>query len=125
MIATATERLDPTQAQALDATLAGVRAKAERGESFPEADREFHRTLFQKVDNAVLLGLIDVFWLAARKASQHKNMADPRPMSTYRDHVAIVEAVKARQVDGARAALDRHYAGIKERIESGAQTHAR
>ena len=125
MIATAIERLDEVQARALDATLAGMRSKAERGESFPAEDREFHRTLFQKVDNAVLLGLIDVFWLAARKASQHKNLADPRPMSTYRDHVAIAEAVKAGRVDGAREALDRHYAGINERIESTVTARAR
>ncbi len=124
MIATAIERLDAEQALALDETLEGMRSKAAQGESFPEEDRQFHRTLFQKVDNTILLGLIDVFWLAASKASQHQNLADPQPMSTYRDHVAIVEAVKARRVDGARVALDRHYAGINERIENRVKPEA-
>lgn len=124
MIATAIERLDDEQARAIDETLDGMRARAERGEGFPDEDRQFHATLFHKVDNTILLGLIDVFWLAASKASQHQNLADPQPMSTYRDHVAIAEAVKARRVDGASEALDRHYAGINERIDSSNKPQA-
>lgn len=113
----AVERLDAAQAGALDEILDGMRRKAERGESFPEEDRRFHRTLFASVDNRLLLDLVDVFWLAASKVSRHHNLADPKPMNTYRDHVAIVEAVKAGEVERAREALDRHYAGIAERID--------
>ena len=64
----------------------------------------------------MLLKLIDVFWLAIQKASLQHNLADPKPIQTYRDHVAIVEALKARDVVQAMGALDCHYDGISARL---------
>jgi DNA-binding FadR family transcriptional regulator len=72
-------------------------------------DREFHQRLFKNVGNQVLLKLLDIFWIVFRKVAQHADVMDTKPMSTYRDHVAIVDAIKAKDEVAARAALERHY----------------
>jgi DNA-binding FadR family transcriptional regulator len=61
------------------------------------------------VGNQVLLKLLDIFWIVFRKVAQQADVMDNRPMSTLQDHVAIVEAIKRRDEEAARAALARHY----------------
>jgi DNA-binding FadR family transcriptional regulator len=92
-----------------DDLLARMYVFAQQGVPCLREDREFHQRLFINVGNQVLLKLLDIFWIVFRKAAQHADVIDVRPMSTYNDHVAIVEAIKARDVDAARAALERHY----------------
>ncbi len=93
----------------LDDLLARMRVFAEKSQPCLAEDREFHQYLFKNVGNQVLLKLLDIFWIVFRKALQHAEVVDVKPMSTFLDHVAIVEAVKAKDVAAARAALERHY----------------
>ena len=86
-----------------------MKAHAERGESFPDEDRQFHQLLFRCQDNEILLGLIEVFWLAFYKASDFVNLDNADPMQTWRDHAAIVDAVAAGDLAGAKDRLDKHY----------------
>ncbi len=102
--------------KALRETLAGMKARAELGQSFPEEDRRFHLLLFRCQDNAVLSRLIEVFWLAFYKASDFVNFDNPNPMQTWREHIAIVDAIAARDAEQARAALENHYALINQLI---------
>ena len=92
-------------------------AWAEKGDTFPEEDREFHNTLYRHLDNNALLKVLDVFWLAFRKASDHADINDHDPMSTYRDHVAIVDAVATGNAERVRVALDLHYASLENRLK--------
>lgn len=115
-IKSAIEHLTHEQVTEFDSILDKMYQKAKQGESFPEEDREFHHLLFQNVNNNVLLKLIDIFWLAVRKASEHLPMIDPNPMKTYQDHVDIVNAVKTKDIAMARIALDQHYEGISVRL---------
>jgi DNA-binding FadR family transcriptional regulator len=111
-----------------DAALADIRATVARmgelasaGRSFAEEDRQFHALLFGGIGSETLLRLLDVFWLAFRSASRHIG-DDTDPVRTWRDHVGILDAIAARDADGARAALEQHYSGIKRRL---AEAHAR
>jgi DNA-binding FadR family transcriptional regulator len=113
----AIEFLTAEQLASFDTILQQMAEKAQAGESFPEEDREFHRLLFINLANSMLLKLIDVFWVAVRKAAERLPLADPMPHKTYADHVAIVDALKARDVALARVALDHHYEGISARIK--------
>ena len=117
-IDTAVEHLTDKQLKQFENILAQMRRRANLGDSFPEEDRAFHRLLFENIGNAMLLNLIDIFWVAISKAAEHLPMADPAPNETYQDHVAIVEALKAKDVWQARAALDHHYKGIRIRLTS-------
>ena len=93
----------------LDDLLARMYLFAAKGQPCLPEDREFHQYLFKNVGNRVLSRLLDIFWIVFRKSLQHTDVVDAKPMSTYQDHVAIVEAIKARDVAAAQAALARHY----------------
>jgi DNA-binding FadR family transcriptional regulator len=112
MIDRALEVIGPDDIRELRATLDEMRGHAERGESFPDADRHFHILIFRCLDNGVLTRLIEVFWTAFYEASSFADLGNPDPMQTWRDHVAIVDAIEARDLAAARDRLDRHYAGI-------------
>jgi DNA-binding FadR family transcriptional regulator len=104
-------------------TLDAMRRRAERGESFPAEDLRFHQLLFRCQDNEVLSRLIEVFWLAFYKASDFVNLANDDPMATWREHAAIVDAVEAGDLAGARDRLDKHYEGIT-RVIADNKIHA-
>ncbi|WP_411507168.1 FadR/GntR family transcriptional regulator [Brucella anthropi] len=97
-------------------TLEKMHRRAKRGEGFPEEDRHFHQLLFRCQGNEMLLRLIEVFWLAFYKASNFMNLENIDPLATWRDHVAIVDAIEAGDVVAVRKQLDRHYTGINHVI---------
>lgn len=116
MVAAAIERLVPEQLNELRALLVGMRQHAEQQEAFPEEDREFHRVLFGRLENTTLLKLLDIFWLAFRKASRGPGLLDDDPLATLESHVRIVDALSARDVDRSRQALEDHYQSITRRL---------
>jgi DNA-binding FadR family transcriptional regulator len=116
MIEAAMQAMTETEITTLENIVAQMRVRAERGEAFVKEDREFHQRLFEKLGNRTFLKLLDIFWLAFRKASEHAAILDTEPMVTYQAHAAIVEAVKQGDVEGARQALDQHYAGLEQRL---------
>lgn len=118
MIAKVVPTLTERNIAELNDVLARMRLRAEKGETFREADREFHKLLFQNAENETLLKLLDMFWLLFSRTSQYANLEDEYPLQTYQDHVAIVEAVVARDARAARSALEKHYAGVSGRIDS-------
>lgn len=111
------EVITPERLADLDDVLAAMHAHAERGESFRDEDREFHRLLHADLRNRILLDLLDSFWSVLQRASQRVPLADDSPMTTYLDHHAIVDAVRGHDVERARTALDDHYAGIERRLK--------
>lgn len=105
----------------LDAVVEEMRVHASRAETLRDQDREFHRLLHVDLNNRILLELLDAFWFVLQRASQRVPLTDDDPMKTFRDHLAVVEAVKARDVEEARAALDAHYDGIERRLKRAHQ----
>ena len=89
-----------------------MRQRAEASESFADDDQRFHQALFERLGNATLLHLLDVFWMAFFKASNDLTLSNPDPMATWRDHAAIVDALAARDPKATRDRLDQHYDGI-------------
>jgi DNA-binding FadR family transcriptional regulator len=116
LIGATMREMPDTAVATLGAVTAAMAELANRGENFADEDRRFHQVLFEPLGNQTLLKLLDVFWLTYREASRHTDMGNPDLKSTYQDHAAIYEAVAATDVTEARAALDRHYAGIASRL---------
>jgi DNA-binding FadR family transcriptional regulator len=116
MIDRTLEQIGPDDIRELRETLDEMRVHAERGEAFPDADRHFHQLLFRCLDNGIMMRLIEVFWLAFYEASSFVDLGNPDPMRTWQDHVAIVDAIEARDVDAARDRLEKHYEGITQVI---------
>jgi DNA-binding FadR family transcriptional regulator len=93
-------------------------ARAGRGQSVFEQDREFHRVLFQHLNNRVLSKLLDVFWETFHKAAILTDVErDASPMHNYRNHAAIL----ARDVARARDALHQHYTDFESRLRRAQQ----
>jgi DNA-binding FadR family transcriptional regulator len=117
-IEAAIKQVDAPQLEELRGLVERMRQRAKRGQGFPDEDRAFHCCLYERLGNRMLLRLIDTFWLAFSRAVQHAAvLTDATPLSTYQDHLEIVDAIAARDVPRARLALEQHYAGIQAKLE--------
>jgi len=100
----------------LRAITAAMQLKAVRGQDFAAEDRAFHRALFAPLGNAMLLSLIDTFWNVYERVAGPARLETQDPLQTWRDHLAIVDAVAARDLPAARQRLAAHYSGIASRL---------
>lgn len=117
MAETVIERVTPEQIQRLHRILGEMRSAAAQGFYSADADRAFHRCLYDNVNNQLLWSVLDIFWKVLRLAQEHGEMPGPAdPMDSYQVHVPIVEAIEARDVNKMRESIRRHYAGIERRI---------
>ena len=89
---------------------------AARGQDFAAEDRAFHQALFAPLGNAMLLALIETFWRVFYRVSGATRLETQDPVKTWKDHVAIVDAVAARDVATAKQRLGQHYDGIATRL---------
>ncbi|MDX2005157.1 MAG: FadR/GntR family transcriptional regulator [Meiothermus sp.] len=117
LVERAIEAATPAWLGDLEAVLGRMEAKARAGQNFPEEDRDFHLCLFRRLDNPIISRLLDVFWLAFNRLMNHGEPPKSEPLKTYRDHRAILEAIKAGDIEQAQAALRKHYSGIEGRLE--------
>ena len=92
--------------------------RAERGEPFAAEDQAFHLLLFRSHGNATLARLLEVFWLAFSKAASVFRLHDRTPAATWRDHQAIVDALRDGDEAEVRERLREHYDGIMRLIET-------
>jgi DNA-binding FadR family transcriptional regulator len=85
----------------------------ERNEYLPELDLSFHRTLSESVGNHVASRLVELLW-EVRNRAQAIGVIQPPPDlgALYDRHVAIVEALEARDMPAYRAAIQEHYADV-------------
>lgn len=117
MIEPALRVMSEKQIADLEQLMEEMRVQAERGQSISKQDRAFHQKLYEGLGNSALLKVIDAFWLAYHKTSTRANLEDRQQMHTYRDHMAILDAVKAGDVARVRDALEQHHWGIISRLE--------
>jgi len=117
IIEDALNTISERQLAELQVVMDEMQARARRGQSVFEQDREFHRVLFQHLNNRVLSKLLDVFWETFHKAAILTDVEqDANPMHNYRNHAAILEAILARDVARARGALHQHYTDFESRL---------
>ncbi|MFC8303829.1 FadR/GntR family transcriptional regulator [Specibacter sp. NPDC057265] len=101
----------------IEAAVVKMEELAARGESFSEADAEFHRLLFEPLGNDLLMNLMSVFWKVYRKIHVEIGTEADDLMATALQHRDIYLAVAAK--DGATASelLNRHFDGIRAKIQ--------
>lgn len=103
--------------QALEATVIRMEQSAQEGDMFADADRDFHRILFEPLNNTLLSNLLGVFWEVYH--SIHDVIGEEEPdnptlVETAAAHRAIFEAVRASDIDAARLLLADHFQGIRQ-----------
>lgn len=116
LIGTAIQTMPESTMDSLWQTVQRMSERVAEEESFADEDRQFHQILFEPLGNRTLLKLLDIFWRTYQEAARTTDMRNPDLQGTYRDHAAIYEAVRERDIEAARLALDRHYAGLVQRL---------
>jgi DNA-binding FadR family transcriptional regulator len=84
-----------------------------------EADYVFHQTLYRCLDSKLVAEFLDIFWLVYHDLTERHMIPAPRKYNHYQDHAPILNAVRAKDLDGASKALRAHFRHIKERINNG------
>lgn len=107
---------DRAQGQKLRAVLDKMKAKADQGLVFPDEDRLFHRTIFEKLGNKTLLKLMDIFWLTFHRAAEQADIADTSPQDTYEDHLRILEAIELNEPEEVKKRIIMSHEGLRGRI---------
>jgi DNA-binding FadR family transcriptional regulator len=104
--------------QELQAIVDAMKAKSMRGEIFPDEDRQFHLILYRCTGNSLLLRLIRIFWLAFRqlRSAWLESGWEVDSVITAQDHVAILEALRSRDVDLLRQRIIDHYEPIRRQL---------
>lgn len=112
---------------ALRETIARMQAHGDDFEQRDAADREFHVRIAEAAGNEALTLTVAHLWDLRRgdlwtKTEQHFHTLALRAM-TLADHAAIVDALAARDADGARDAMRRHLSRVarefQRRIDAG------
>jgi DNA-binding FadR family transcriptional regulator len=100
------------QIAAIEAALQSMVAQAQRGKAPLQGDRDFHLALAEASGNGVLVDLVRRFWDARggrlfRRLGNH--FESPRSWRAAIDeHAAILAAVRRRDADAARRAMQHH-----------------
>lgn len=110
----------PDLVQALRRIIASQTRWSEDGDfaAFDEEDRAFHKKFYDAAG-------ISTLWTIVRRHSAHldrlRRLNLPRPgkmASVLADHTAIVDALEARDVEGATVAMRRHLSGTVALVET-------
>ncbi|GAB4532148.1 MAG: FadR/GntR family transcriptional regulator [Anaerolineae bacterium] len=117
VIGDAVKQMSQERLQQLDAIIETWARKVKAREPYAEDDRQFHRTLYEALNNATLIKLLDVFWIAFENVGIEDIKKDLDPVETLCEHQAILEAVRAGNASQARQRLQQSFFNIQRRIE--------
>ena len=98
--------------QAIQDAVDLMRQDTERGIAPLAGDRAFHTAIAQACDNVVLLETVQTFW-DARRGPLFERLGEyfdtvPSWRMAIAEHEAILEAIRAHDAQGARAAMQQH-----------------
>ncbi|MGY3318464.1 FadR/GntR family transcriptional regulator [Arthrobacter humicola] len=122
LVGAAMDKITPEQLAAVEESVERMEASAAAGEPFIEADAEFHRRLFEPLNNELLISLMDVFWKVYRRI--HLEVGSLYAVDLHETaalHREIYEAVASADKVLAAERLNSHFDGIRSII---AQTTA-
>jgi DNA-binding FadR family transcriptional regulator len=117
---TAASEIAAADIDALEQTIADMRADIAAGRDSRAADRAFHVRLAEATRNAVLPQLVDGMWAHMLAPifdalGRHTNLPGNDPM-TVAEHARIVEALKRRDAAAARRAMHEHLGHVEKSL---------
>ena len=96
--------------------------------SHSEADERFHLTIAQTTNNSAIIYTIESLWRmradAAKLQGIYKAVCYSGAESREREHRAILDALRARDGDGARKAMRAHFTRMLEKLVQEAEEQA-
>ncbi len=108
--------MTPEQLASIEESVKQMEDLAAAGENFVAADAEFHRRLFEPLNNELLINLMGVFWKVYRKIHVEIGAGNEDLVKTAAIHRNIYAAVAAGDKVLAAELLNRHFDGIRRRI---------
>lgn len=114
--ALAAERATEEDLAALDRALEAMRRPTATPDDYTEGDLRFHIALVLASRNAVLAALAESLRAALHDSIAATFAADGRTERRLRDHERILTAVRSRDAEGARRAVDHHLAATAEML---------
>lgn len=115
-IAQAIDSLSDWDILVLESILAKMQQKILARQPFTEEDRQFHSYLFSRIPNQLFKELMDIFWLLFTASLPEDLNNSIRWDKAYKQHLALVEAVRNRDHAGARKLLENHAAEVYEHL---------
>ena len=88
-----------------------------------EDDRDFHKTLYHRLENKVLEELLDAFWFAYQTAKKSlpaerlRNLVKHDVQQTVEDHKLLLTAIRAKDTQMAKTRMYRHFDDFIERLQ--------
>jgi DNA-binding FadR family transcriptional regulator len=116
LIGSSIDVMTKEQLASIEESVKQMEELAAAGENFVAADAEFHRRLFEPLNNELLINLMGVFWKVYRKIHVEIGAGNVDLAKTAAIHRNIYAAVAAGDKVLAAELLNRHFDGIRRRI---------
>lgn len=104
----------------LDGLVAAIATENLRADVTEDADRDFHLTIAAATRNAGVVRTIEDLWhlrsTSPECALLHAKARDAKVRPVVAEHAAIVEALRARDAAGARAAMRAHLTAVMDHL---------
>ena len=102
--------------QVLEQLVHRMRLKLRKPTTFLQEDMEFHRVLFRKLNNRILLNVLEVFWKLFGRIEEGSEHTGDQLTEAVNQHKAIVSALRKGAVPLAERLLEAHFRDAEQRI---------
>ncbi|MBP0456913.1 FadR/GntR family transcriptional regulator [Streptomyces montanisoli] len=112
--------LPPGDLASLRSIVDTMRQEAEQGGVAPATDRAFHSTLYGTLGNHLLSEVLDAFWSAMNQVRAELHGGPSDPLSTWKQHQAIVTALETGDRQRAAETMHRHFDDLRTLLSAEA-----
>jgi DNA-binding FadR family transcriptional regulator len=119
-LAQAAALLGPEDFQELDRLVLRMGLKMKAPSTFLQEDMEFHRILFSKLNNRVLINILEIFWKLFGQVEEGTEHSAKQLTEAVNQHKVIVAALRKGQVLRAKDLLEAHFQDAERRIAASA-----
>ena len=112
----ATERLSDEAVERLAEIVAAQQVAPEDAELFHDTDVEFHKILMDGSENVFLARFGKILQLLGDQSRRAFQRRKSMRQQSIRDHEVILDAVRARDADGAAHAMHRHMVNVRNAL---------
>jgi len=116
--------IDEDSLEQLRQIVAEMRTKMTIVDEFWITDLKFHRLMYETVNNAVLLRLLDMFWEIFRNLRDRSLLPSRDPERNVAHHGAILAAIEARDIGRAQQEIASHFEDLRLRLQDAERTES-
>ena len=108
--------LDPADFEELDLLVQRMTVKVKEPTTFLQEDMQFHRILFRKLNNRVLINVLEIFWKLFGQIEEGTEHSAKQLTEAANEHKLIVGALRKGQLSRARDLLEAHFQDAEKRV---------